>query len=62
MPEKGYIKLVIDARYLNSEADLTNFSWLLEPVQMIMTRVNGKVSSDSDLSCDYQQMPLSPDT
>ena len=62
MPKNDYVKLVIDARYLNSVTDLTNYSWPLEPVQMIMTRVNGKVFSVSDLSCAYHQVPLSPET
>ena len=62
MPENDYVKLVIDARYLNSVTDLTNYSWPLEPVQMIMTRVNGKIFSVSDLSCAYHQVPLSPET
>ena len=62
MPKNDYVKLVIDARNLNSVADLTNFFWPLEPVQMIMTRVNGKVFSVSDLSCAYHQVPLSPET
>ena len=51
MPKNDYVKLVIDARYLNSVSDLTDYSWPLEAVQMIMTRVNGKVFSLSDLSC-----------
>ena len=62
MPKNDYVKLVIDARYLNSVTDLTNYSWPLEPVQMIMTRVNGKVFSVSDLSCAYHQVPLSTET
>ena len=62
MPKNDYVKLVIDARYLNSVTDLTNYSWPLEPVQMIMTRVNGKIFSVSDLSCAYHQVPLSPET
>ena len=53
MPKNDYVKLVIDARYLNSVTDLTNYSWPLEPVQMIITRVNGKFFSVSDLSCTY---------
>ena len=61
MPKNDYFKLVIDARYLNSVTDLTNYSWPLEPVQMIMTRVNGKIFSVSDLSCAYHQVPLSPE-
>ena len=62
MPKIDYVKLVIDARYPNSVTDLTNYSWPLEPKQMIMTRVNGKVFSVSDLSCAYRQIPLSPGT
>ena len=62
MPKNDYLKLVIDARYLNSVTDLTNYSWHLELVQMIMTMVNDKVFSISDLSCAYHQVPLSPET
>ena len=62
MPKNDYVKLVIDARYPNSVTDLKNYSWPSEPVQMIMTRVNGKVFSLSDLSCAYHQVPLSPET
>ena len=62
MPKNDYVKLVIDARYLNSVVDLKNYSWPLEPVQMITTRVNGKVFSVSDLSCAYHQVPLRSET
>ena len=53
MPKNDYLKLVIDARCMNSVTDPTNYSCPLEPVQMIMTRVNGKFVSVSDLSCAY---------
>ena len=62
MPKNDYVKLFIDARYLNSVTDLTNYTWPLEPVQMIMTRVNGKFFSVNDLSCAYHQVPLSYET
>ena len=62
MPKNDYVKLVIDARYLNSVTDLTNYSWPLEPAQMIMTRVKGKFFSVSDLSCAYHQVTLSYET
>ena len=62
LPKNDYVKVVIDARYLNSVTDLTNYAWPLEPVQMIMTRVNGKFFSVSDLSCAYHQVPLSYET
>ena len=62
MPENDSVKLVIDARYLNSVTDLINYPWPLEPVQMIMTTVNGKLFSVSDLSCAYHQVALNPET
>ena len=62
MPKNDYVRQVIDARYLNTVTDLTNYSKALEPVQMIMTRVNGKFFSVSDLSCAYNQVPLSIET
>ena len=58
LPKNEYVKQVINARYLNSATDLTNYSWPRKPVQMIMTRVNGKFFSVSDLSCAYHQVPL----
>ena len=61
MPKSDYVKLVKDARFLNSVTDLTNYPWSLEPVQMVMTRVNGNFFSVSDLSCAYHQVPLSPE-
>ena len=62
LPKADYVKLVIDARYLNSITDLTNYSWPLEPVQMILTRINCKYFTASDLSCAYHQVPLSEET
>ena len=59
LPKNDYAKVVIDARYLNSVTDLTNFFWPLEPVQMIFTRVNGKFFSVSYLPSAYHQVPLS---
>ena len=62
MPKSDYVKLVIDVRFLNSVPDLTNYSWPLEPAQKMMSRVNGKFFSVSDLSCAYHQIPLNPET
>ena len=41
LPKGDTAKLVIDARYLNSITDLTNYSWTREPVQMLLTRLDG---------------------
>ena len=62
MTKNDYLKLVIDARYLNSMIDLTNYSWPLELMQLVMTWVTGKFFSVSDLSCAHHQVPLSPET
>ena len=62
MPKNDYVKLVIDARNPNSLTDPTNYFWPLEPVHMIMIRVNGQVFSVSDHSCAFHQVPLSPET
>ena len=62
MPKADYVKLVIDARYLNSITDLRNYSWPLEPIQLIMTRNSGKYFTVSYLSCAYHQVPLSDAT
>ena len=51
MLKNDHIKLVIDARYLNSATDLTTYSWPLEPMQILITRINGKYFTVSDLSC-----------
>ena len=62
MPNNDYVKPVKDSRYLNSVTDLTNYSWPLEPVQMIITRVNGKFFSVGDMSCAYHPVPRSFET
>ena len=56
------VKLVIDARYLNSIADTSNSSWPLEPLQVLMTRINGAYFTSSDLPCAYHQVPLTEET
>ena len=58
LPKKDYVKLVLDARYLNSITDTSNCSWPLEPLQVLMTRINGSYFTSSDLSCAYHQVPL----
>ena len=56
------VKLVIDARYLNSITDLSNYSWPLEPLQMLLTRLDGVYYTTSDLASAYNQVPLSEDS
>ena len=44
LPKKDYVKLLIDARYLSSFTDTSNSSWPLEPLQVLITRVNSSYS------------------
>ena len=62
LPKKDYVKLVIDARYLNSIADTSNSSRPLEPLNVLMTRITGTIVTSSDLSSAYNQVPLTKDT
>ena len=62
LPKKDYVKLVIDARYLNSITDTSNSSWPLEPLNVLMTRITGTKFTSSDLSSAYNQVPLTEDT
>ena len=59
---KDYLKLVIDARYLNSITETSNSSWTLEPLNALMTRISGNIFTSSDLSSAYNQLPLTEDT
>ena len=62
MPKNDYGNLVNDTHSLNSVMDLTNYSWPLETVQVILSRTNGNVFSLSDLSSAYHQLSLSLET
>jgi hypothetical protein len=58
IPKGDILKLVLDARYLNSITDLTTYSWPLEPLQCLLDRVHGKYFMTTDMSCAYHQVPL----
>ena len=62
LPKGGTVKLVIDARYLNSITDFSNYSWPLEPLQMLLTRLDGVYYTTSDMASVHNQVPLSEDT
>ena len=62
LPKGDTVKLVIDARYLNSITDLSNYSWPLEPVKILLTRLDAVYYTTSDLDSAHKQVPLSEDT
>ena len=50
--------MVLDARYLNSLIDESKCNWPIEPIQVILTKINGKCSTTADMNSAYNQMPL----
>ena len=53
---------MIDGRYLNCITEFSNYSWPLEPVQILLTRPDGVYYTTSDLASAYNQVLLSEDT
>ena len=62
LPKGDTIKLVIDARYLNSITDLSSYSWPLEPLNTMLTKINAKYITTSVLLSAYNQVPLTNET
>ena len=52
------LKIVLDARYLNSLIDESKRNWPIEPIQVILTKINGKYFTTADMNSAYNQMPL----
>ena len=52
------MKIVLDARYINPLIDESKCIWPIEPIQVTLTKMNGKYFSTSDLAGAYNQMPL----
>ena len=52
------LKIVLDARYLNSMIDESKCNWPIEPVDVLLTRINGTIFTTADLNNAYNQIPL----
>ena len=52
------IKTVLNARYLNSLLDESNCNWPIEPIQVILTKINGEHFTTADMNSAYNQTPL----
>ena len=52
------LKIVLDARYFNSLIDESNCNWPIEPIQVILTKRNGKYFTTADMNSAYNKMPL----
>ena len=52
------LKIVLDARYLNSLIDESKCNWPIEPIQVILTKITGKSFTTAGMNSAYNQMPL----
>ena len=52
------LKTVLDARYLNSLIDESKCHWPIEPIQVILRKINGQYFTTADMNSAYNQMPL----
>ena len=52
------LKIVLDARYLNPLIEESKCNWPIEPIQVILTKINGKYFTTADTNHAYNQMPL----
>ena len=52
------LKIVLDARYLNSMIHESKCNWLIEPVDVALTGINGTIFTTADLNSAYIQIPL----
>ena len=62
LPKGNIVKLVIDARYLNSKTDLRRYSWPLESIGSLITKLKGNFFTTSDLCSAHNQVPLTEET
>ena len=58
LAKRESLKIVLEARYLNSLIDESNCNWPIEPIQIILTKINGKYFTTADMNSAYNQMPL----
>ena len=58
LAEGESLKNVLDARYLNSLNDESKCNWSKEPIQVILTKINGKNFTTADMKSAYNQLSL----
>ena len=55
LKNKQSLKIVLDARKLNTMIDRTERSWPMEPIQIKFTQIKGAVFSLEDMNNDFRQ-------
>ena len=52
------LKIVLDAKHLNSLFDEPKCKWSIEPIQLFHAKRNGKYFTTADMKTAYNQKPL----
>ena len=52
------LKIVLDARYLNTLNDESKCNWPIEPIQLVLTTIDGKYFTTAEINSVYNQIPL----
>ena len=52
------LKTVLDARYFSSLIDESKYNWPIEPIQVILTKSNGKYFTTANMNSAYNRTPL----
>ena len=58
LAKRESLKIVLDARYLNLLINESKCNWPIEPIHVILTKINGKYFTTADMNSAYNQMPL----
>ena len=58
LKKRESLKIVLDARQLNTIIDETKCSWPIEPIKIVSTRIKGPIFFIADMNSAYNQMPL----
>ena len=62
LPTRDTVKLVIDDQFISSITEFSNYSWSLEKLQMVLTRLVGLCYTTGDSASAYNQVLLSEST
>ena len=58
LAKRESLNIVLDAKYVNSLIDDSKCNWPIEPIQVVLIKINVKYLTTADMNSAYNQMPL----
>ena len=58
LAKRELLKIGLDAKYVNSLVDDSKCNWPIEPIQVVLIKINVKYLTTADMNSAYNQMPL----